>query len=238
MALTRAVRTAHRDRRRAGGRRGGVDHAADHLAAGHPGEQLAEAGRGPVDALGVDAPLEARRRLACAGPGASTCGRWRRAGTRPISRSTVVVASEISDEAPPMIPPTPTGVSSASQMRQSSGPTRALDLVEGDERLALAGPGGRAGPGPAAGRGRRRGWAGPARASRSWTTSTTLLMGRMPARVSRLASHAGDGPTRDPPDHGAGEAGRRGRGPRPRRWPATGRRRRAAGGSGMAKGRR
>ena len=40
------------------------------------------------------------------------------------SRITVVVASEISDDAPPMTPPMPTGAPSASQMRQSSGPTR------------------------------------------------------------------------------------------------------------------
>ena len=36
------------------------------------------------------------------------------------SRSTRVVASDISDEAPPMIPPMPTGTPVASQMRQSA----------------------------------------------------------------------------------------------------------------------
>ena len=53
----------HGDRLREVGGVGGVDQAADHLGPGDLGEELGEAGRGPVDALGVDSPLEAHRRL-------------------------------------------------------------------------------------------------------------------------------------------------------------------------------
>ena len=65
------------------------------------------------------------------------------------SSSTSVVVSAISDEAPPMIPPMPTGVPSASQMRQSSPvsprlrprtPTVRSHAVERLDRLARPGP--------------------------------------------------------------------------------------------------
>ena len=56
-----------------------------------------------------------------------------------ISRSTSVVASSISLEAPPMIPARPTGTSSPPQISRSSAVSRPLDVVEGGERLALAG---------------------------------------------------------------------------------------------------
>ncbi len=85
----------------------------------------------------------------CAGRGAWRCGRSPWARNRPPRGAPRSCVSAISDEAPPMIPPIPTGVPSASQMRQSSPvsprlrprtPTVRCHAVERLERLTRPGP--------------------------------------------------------------------------------------------------
>ena len=107
-----------------------------------------------------------------------------------------------------MIPPTPTGVPSASQMRQSSGPTRRAHLVEGDEGLAL-------GPAPADEQ-------APAR--QAVEVVGVVGLAQLEHDVVGDVDHVADGPhpghgeapgqpggrraDGDPGDGGAGEAGR------------------------------
>ena len=69
-------------------------------------------------------------------------GAWRvlaipNGSNQAISNAMVVVESLISLSRPPMIPPTPIGVSLASQINRSSVVKRALDTVERDHRLAV-----------------------------------------------------------------------------------------------------
>ena len=84
-----------------------------------------------------------------------------------ISSATAVVLSSISVEAPPITPAMPIGTSLPSQISTSADGERALDVVEGHDRLAVTGLADAEAAARAAWRGRRCGSAGRARASRS-----------------------------------------------------------------------
>ena len=83
------------------------------------GEQLAEALGGPVDAGGVASPLEPGRGLGAQVEALGGAGDGHRARSRRPRAGPGWSPAPISEEAPPMIPPMPTGAPVASQIRQS-----------------------------------------------------------------------------------------------------------------------
>ena len=89
------------------------------------------------------------------------------AANHAISNATVVVASLISVSAPPMIPASPIGRSSASQIRRSSAASRRSTPSSVVERLAVDGAPDAEAVRRRASPGRRRGSAGRSPASRS-----------------------------------------------------------------------
>ncbi len=150
----------------------GVDHVGGELRAGRR-QQLGEAAGGQLGDLGVGPPLEAGRRLAAQVQPLGRAGHRHRIPPGQLQQHRRWWCRRSRWMRRPSPRPDPTATSSASVITASSGPTRAGRARRASPASRRRDPDARPArpfrrPRRPGGPGRRCGWAGPARASRSW----------------------------------------------------------------------